>query len=99
MGKVYSVSELSDMLRPVFNRYGVRKAVLFGSYGRGIATESSDIDLLVDSRLCGLRFVGLIEDVRRTVGSDVDLLDVTHIEKGSRVEREIARTGVTVYEK
>lgn len=99
MGKLYSVSELSEMLEPVFNRYGVRKAVLFGSYGRGIATESSDIDLLVDSRLRGLRFVGLIEDVRRTVGSDVDLLDVTHIEKGSRVEREIARTGVTVYEK
>lgn len=99
MGKVYSVSELSEMLRPVFNRYGVRKAVLFGSYGRGTATESSDIDLLVDSRLRGLRFVGFIEDVRRTVGSDVDLLDITHIEKGSRVEREIARTGVTVYEK
>ncbi len=99
MGKVYSVSELSEVLEPVFNRYGVRKAVLFGSYGRGIATESSDIDLLVDSRLRGLRFVGLIEDVRRTVGGDVDLLDVTHIEKGSRVEREIARTGVTVYEK
>ena len=49
----------------------------------------SDIDLLVDSRLRGLRFVGLLDDVQRTVGKSVDLFDVTHIEAGSRIDREM----------
>ena len=39
MEKVYSVSQLKSTLFPLFRDYGVRKAVLFGSYGKGTATE------------------------------------------------------------
>lgn len=99
MPSVYTVPQLRDILSPVFDRYGIRRAVLFGSYGKGIATEKSDVDLLVDSGLRGLRFVGLLDDVQRAVGKDVDLFDVTHIQAGSKIDREIRDTGVTVYEK
>ena len=99
MDKVYTIPELKTILSPVFAEHGVKRAVLFGSYAKGTATEKSDIDLLVDSRLRGLRFVGLLDDVQRTVGKSVDLFDVTHIEVGSRIDREIQQTGVTVYEK
>ena len=99
MPSVYTVPQLRDILSPVFARYGIRRAVLFGSYGKGTATEKSDVDLLVDSGLRGLRFVGFMDDVQRAVGKEVDLLDVTHIETGSKIDREIQNTGVTVYEK
>ena len=99
MPSVYTVPQLRDILSPVFDRYGIRRAVLFGSYGKGIATEKSYVDLLVDSGLRGLRFVGLLDDVQRAVGKDVDLFDVTHIQAGSKIDREIRDTGVTVYEK
>lgn len=99
MPQVYTVPQLKEILAPVFARYGVRHAVLFGSYGKGTATEKSDVDLLVDSGLRGLRFVGFMDDIRHAVGKDVDLLDVTHIEAGSSIDREIRSTGVTVYEK
>lgn len=99
MPDIFTVSQLQALLSPVFDRYGIRRAVLFGSYGKGTATETSDVDLLVDSGLRGLRFVGLLDDVQRAVGKDVDLFDVTHIESGSRIDREIRDTGVTVYEK
>ena len=99
MSVVYTLPQLRAVLAPVFMRYGIQKAVLFGSYGKGTATEKSDIDLLVDSGLRGLRFVGLMDDVQRAVGKDVDLFDVTHIQSGSRIDREIQATGVTVYEK
>ena len=97
MPGVYTVPQLRDILSPVFDRYGIRRAVLFGSYGKGTATEKSDVDLLVDSGLRGLRFVGLLDDIQRAVGKDVDLFDVTHIESGSLIDREIRDTGVTVY--
>ena len=95
---VYTVSQLRETLAPIFAQYGIRSAVLFGCYGKGTATETSDVDLLVDSGLRGLRFVGLLDDVQRAVGKDVDLFDVAHIQAGSRIDREIRETGVTVYE-
>jgi len=99
MSEIYTIPQLKDTLAPVFDAYGIRKAVLFGSYGKGTATEKSDIDLLVDSGLRGLHFVGFLDDVKRAVGKEVDLFDVTHIEAGSLIAREIQQTGVTVYEK
>ena len=99
MPDVYTVPQLQAILSPVFDQYGIRRAVLFGSYGKGTATEKSDVDLLVDSGLRGLRFVGLLDDIQRAVGKDVDLFDVAHIQAGSRIDHEIRNTGVTVYEK
>ena len=99
MEKVYSVSQLKNTLVPLFRDYGVRKAVLFGSYGKGTATEKSDVDLLVDSRLRGLHFVGFLDDIQRALGKDVDLFDVSHIQPDSLIDREIRQTGVTIYEK
>lgn len=73
--------------------------VLFGLLAKGSATDKSDIDLLVDSQSKGLSFVGLIEDLRNVLKREVDLLEVTHIEKGSPIDREIQLTGIKIYEK
>ena len=99
MPGVYTLSQLKELLLPVFGQYHIQKAVLFGSYGAGTASPKSDIDLLVDSGLRGLRFVGLLGDVQNAVGKDVDLFDVTHIVPGSLIDREIQQTGVVLYEK
>lgn len=97
MSKIYSLSELQSILSPVFSEYGVRKAILFGSYAKGMATEHSDVDLLVDSGLRGLKFYGLLESVTCALDRSVDLLDVTQIEHGSTVAREIQNSGVMIY--
>lgn len=94
-----SIAELTALLYPVFTRYNIDKAVLFGSYAKNTATEKSDLDLLVNSGLHGLRFVGFTEDVRRAIQLPVDVFDTEHIEKGSLLEHEIQSTGVTIYEK
>lgn len=96
--EIYTIEQLKTMLIPVFRTHGVKRAVLFGSYGKGQAGKDSDIDLLVDSSLRGLRFVGLMEDVRSTVDKDVDLLDVSHVEANSEIDDEIKKTGVLIYE-
>ena len=54
MSGVYTISQLRDNLSPIFGKYDIRKAVLLGSYGKGTASPKSDVDLLVDSGLCGL---------------------------------------------
>ena len=98
--KIYSIEELKTLLQPIFKGYDIRRAVLFGSYSKGVATPKSDVDILVDSGLRGLRFVGFIDEVKeRLNGKDVDIFDVTHVDSGSLVEREIKKTGVVIYAK
>ncbi len=94
-----NISDIRAALEPVFNDYGISHAVLFGSVAKGTATEKSDLDLLVDSSLRGLRFVGFVEAVRQAVGMPVDVFDVSHIEDGSKIDHEIHDTGVIIYEK
>lgn len=92
------LKEISVSLRPVFQKYDVEKAVVFGSYAKGMANSRSDVDLYVDSGLHGLKFVGMVEEIRRALGGrDVDVLDESHIENGSRVSKEIRDTGVVIY--
>jgi len=94
---VYDVAEIKEKLAPVFRNNRVKRAVLFGSYAKGEAGPRSDVDILVDSGLRGLDFVGLIEFVREALQKNVDMVDVCYVKKGSKVDREIAETGVPIY--
>ncbi len=98
MSSIYTLAKLKTILSPVFTSHGVRKAVLFGSYAKGQATEHSDVDLLVDSGLQGLAFYGLLEEIATTLYVPVDLIDMTQVEQGSQVDHEIQRSGVAIYE-
>ena len=77
---------------------GVKRAVLFGSYAEGVATPRSDVDLVVDSGLRGLAFFGLLESVATALDTPVDLIDVSQIERGSRIDKEVAQSGVKIFE-
>ena len=85
MSKIYTVPELQTVLSPIFREHGVKKATLFGSYAKG-------------GGLRGLAFFGLLERVSEALETPVDLIDVTQIEKGSEIEREIQRSGVALFE-
>ena len=95
---VFTVKSIQSKLSPIFNVYNVHSAVLFGSYAKGCATEKSDVDLLVDSKLHGLRFFALLEDIREALDEkQVDLFDIAHIEEDSKIQQEITNTGVKIY--
>jgi predicted nucleotidyltransferase len=94
---IYNIEEIKSRLEPIFGANGVRSAVLFGSYAKGSADEKSDIDLLVDSGLRGLNFVGLAEYVREALDKDVEVIDVRYVGKGSRVDNEVQESGVRIY--
>ena len=93
MTRPYTIRQIEERLTPVFRRNNVRMAVLFGSYGKGLATPESDVDILVDSGLSGLSFFGLLEDVCQSLDCPVDLIDTRDVLPGSPIEQEIQRTG------
>lgn len=97
MQEKIDIKNVKNLLKPVFESYGVKKAVLFGSVAKGTNTERSDVDIMVDSGLKGIKFFGLLEDVVTTLNKKVDLIDKRQIIKDSLVDREINNTGVLIY--
>ena len=95
---IFTMEEIRSRLSPVMEQNDIERAVLFGSYSQGKATEESDIDLMVESNLRGLDFVGLIEDIRQSLSDkEVDVIDVSQILPDSKIAKEIERTGVSIY--
>lgn len=95
--KIYTIHQIQAILNPIFTNYNVRKAVLFGSYAKGLAKINSDVDILVDSGLKGLAFYELLEDVVNSLGKDVEMIDVSQVIPNSDIDNEIKRTGVMIY--
>ncbi len=71
-----SIKDLQKKLSPIFQEHGVKRASVFGSVSRGDDSPGSDIDLLVRlSRPIGLvGFVGLVDEMEKTLGRKVDLI-------------------------
>lgn len=99
MKRPYTISQIEERLAPVFRGNNVRRAILFGSYGKGSATAESDVDILVDSGLSGLSFFGLLDDVCQSLDCSVDLIDTQDVIPGSMIDREIQGSGVVIYER
>ena len=101
MEKVYTTDEIKEKLFPVFNINPVEKAILFGSYAKGNPTQLSDVDILIDSKgkIKGIDFFGVLEDITEILGVPVDLIEASQIIKGGRVQNEITKTGVVIYER
>lgn len=99
--KVYSINDIKKILNEILRDTDVKKAILFGSYAKNTPTALSDIDILIDSngKIKGLKFFAIIDVIRESFGKDVDVIEKSEINKGSRIEKEIQKTGVVVYER
>ena len=73
---VYSIDEIRDIITPIAKLHGVDKVFLFGSYARGDATASSDVDLCVDApALRGLFALGgLYADLEDALSKRIDVV-------------------------
>ena len=69
----------------------MREVYLFGSYARSEATEQSDVDILIDrtgSKIRGMfEMGGLYEDLRASIGKEVDLVTTQTLEQSSTKRR------------
>jgi uncharacterized protein len=73
----FLTTERAGEIQRVASEHGVRRLRVFGSHGRGQATESSDLDLLVNFEPGRdlLDLVGLKQDLERLLGCHVDIVE------------------------
>ena len=94
------ILELEDIVRKcskVFERYEVSFCYLFGSYAKGKATQTSDVDLLISANVKGLKFYGLVEEIRTALHKKVDVLDMNQLKDNIELTEEIFKDGIKIY--
>lgn len=99
--KIYTIEEIKEILKNIFKNSDVSKAILFGSYAKKNPTANSDIDIVIDSngKLLNIYFYGLLEDIVQALQKNVDLFEISEIQKGSKIYNDIQNEGIVIYEK
>ncbi|NLN79939.1 MAG: helix-turn-helix domain-containing protein [Erysipelotrichia bacterium] len=77
--------------------YDISLVYLFGSYAKGNASELSDVDLLIDTKEKGLRYFGLIEELRETLKKKIDIIRIEDLLENSELLTSILRDGIKIY--
>lgn len=89
---IYTVKEIQDRITPIAVKYELKAVYLFGSYARNEATDSSDIDLLVDTtgtNLKGLFALGALYcDLEEALEKKIDMITVSSLEQTSQMPSE-----------
>jgi predicted nucleotidyltransferase len=105
-GYVKTSEQIAEYADPVFRKYGVRKAILFGSFASGRQSRKSDVDLVLiqdtDKRYFD-RFEGILGELYDAIrGRDIDVFIYTpnELEKISHRKfiQRILREGKVIYE-
>lgn len=94
---ILTLDEIKEICVDIFSRYSVEYCYLFGSYAKGRATPTSDVDLFVHTTVTGIQFFGLVEELREKLKKKVDVLDQKQIADNFELANEILRDGIRIY--
>ena len=99
--KVYTIEEIKKILAKILKNMPVYNVILFGSYAKNMADKNSDIDFIIDTKetLMGFRLFSLITKIEEEFNKPIDAFEKSEILENSKIDEEIKRTGVIVYEK
>ena len=99
--KIYTINEIKQILKKILQNMPVYSVVLFGSYAKNLATANSDLDLVIDTReqLMGYKLYSLITKIEEEFNKNIDAFEKSEIIENSKIDEEIKKTGVVVYEK
>lgn len=99
MAGVYTIEELKGKLTPIFTKYGIIRAAVFGSYARGEAVKKSDINLLlyIDEEFELENYINFKKEAEKAVKKNIDILEYRCINR--LVEKDILQEAVFLYER
>jgi predicted nucleotidyltransferase len=97
---ILTIDEIQNKLCSLFNdEYNnqINFCYLFGSYAKGYAKETSDVDLCISTDLSGLDFVGLSESIRNVLNKKIDLIRFNNLKNNFELINEIMKDGIKIF--
>ncbi len=94
---ILEMDYIIEKCKRILDEYPVHYCILFGSYSKGKAGESSDVDLLISSDVKGLKFYGMVEKLRNALHKKVDVLNVEQLKDNLELTNEILKDGIRIY--
>ncbi|MCI7130061.1 MAG: nucleotidyltransferase domain-containing protein [Lachnospiraceae bacterium] len=94
---IIEIGDIKQKCSLIFERYEVSFCYLFGSYAKGKAHPASDVDLLISANVKGLKFYGLVEEIRTALHKKVDVLDINQLKDNLELTKEILKDGIKIY--
>lgn len=94
---ILTLEKIKKISSSVLSKYPVEYAYLFGSYAKEKATKTSDIDLLVSTSTTGMKFFGLIEELRQELKKKVEVITLSTLEDNQELLHEILKDGIKIY--
>lgn len=93
-----SLDEIKRIVRILLKRYHAEYALLFGSYARGDAVPTSDIDIVI---VGGDSFVprnifALAEDLREMTGRNADVFELREVNIGTPFYESVMKEGIRI---
>lgn len=94
---VLSTDDIVEVCRSIFSDYDIEYCYLFGSYAKGNASGTSDVDLVISSQVKGLKYYELVERLREKLHKKVDLLDIKQLLNNEALLNEVLKEGIRIY--
>lgn len=89
---IYTIEEIQKIITPIAKKYRLPAVYLFGSYARGDATETSDLDFLVDTtgtELKSLLTLGaLYTELEEAFQKPIDLITLNSLTQRAQMPSE-----------
>ena len=95
-----SIDRIKDIITTIIDyKYNdkISLVYLFGSYAKGYAKETSDVDLCISTDITGIDFLGLVEDLRNGLHKKADVVRLCDIKQGNQLLIDIMKNGIKVY--
>ena len=96
----HGVLEIEDIIKicnEIFSKYDISYCYLFGSYAKKKAIGNSDVDLLIGSSLSGIKYYGLVEELRQKLQKKIDALSFDQLKNNMELTNEILKEGIKIY--
>ena len=96
--KVFTITDIKALVKPIAEKYNVDEIYLFGSYARDEADQNSDLDFLVFG---GQNFkltmiFSLAEELRAILNKKVDVFEINEINQDSEFYKTIMKERLRV---
>jgi predicted nucleotidyltransferase len=92
-----NIEEIKQKITPILEKYGVKRAGIFGSCVRGEAKDHSDVDILIEvgQDINLLDFIGIKLEIEEMLDRKVDLVEYDTIKP--LIRETVLREQIPIY--